>query len=115
MSKNDESVNVFDPTGMFRSMRDASMDHWAKMMSQVVNSEAYSQAQGEMLDAWLRSSAPFQKAMQDAMKDSLARLELPSRDDVARLAERFTNVEMRLDDIEAKLDELLKRQGHPQG
>ena len=33
---------------------------------------------------------------------------MPSRDDVTRLAERLTNVEMRLDDLDAKLDDILR-------
>lgn len=111
MSDKNETPNVFDPTGMLKGLRDAGMGNWAKAMSEVVNSDSYSQAQGEMLDAWLASSAPFQKTMQDAMKQSLVGLQLPTRDDVVGLAERLTNIEMRLDDIEAKLDEQLKRQG----
>jgi hypothetical protein len=111
MSDKKETVNMFDPTGMLKGLRDAGMENWAKMMTEVVNSDTYSSAQGEMLDGWLATSAPFQKAMENAMKQSLASLQLPSRDDVTRLAERFTNIEMRLDDIEAKLDESLKRQG----
>ena len=86
------------------------MDNWAKMMSEVVSSDSYAQAQGEMLDSWLAASGPFKLAMEEAMKQSLSGMQLPTREDVTRLAERLTNIEMRLDDMEAKLDETLKRQ-----
>ena len=33
MSENNDKFNVFDPTGMMKTMRDASMDNWAKMMT----------------------------------------------------------------------------------
>ena len=89
-------------------MRDASMDDWAKMMTGLVNSDAYAEANAEMLDAWLSSSAPFRKSMETAVNQALAALNLPSRDDITRLAERLTNIEMRLDDMEAKLDESLR-------
>ena len=36
------------------------------------------------------------------MTQTLANLNLPSRDDVTRLAERLTNIEMRLDDLDAQ-------------
>ena len=64
-----------------------------------------------MLNAWLSSSAPFRKSMETAVNQSLAALNLASRDDITRLAGRLTNIEMRLDDMEAKLDESLRQQG----
>jgi hypothetical protein len=100
-----EETNPFDPTGMFKSMRDAGMDAWSKMMIQMVNSEAYAQASGAMLDAWLTTSAPFRKVIESTMTQVLAQLNMPTRADVTSIAERLTNIEMRLDDLEAKIDE----------
>src|SRR5262245_4020592 len=104
MSQKPETPHPFDPTGMLKSMRDAGMDAWSKMMIQLVNSEAYAQATGTMLDAWLTTSAPFRKAIESTMTQVLAQLNMPTRTDVIGLAERLTNIEMRLDDLEAKLD-----------
>jgi hypothetical protein len=100
-----EDINPFDPTGMFKNMRDAGMDAWAKMMVQLVNSEAYAKANSTMLDTWLSSSAPFRKALESTMTQVLTQLNMPTRADVTGLGERLTNIEMRLDDLEAKLDE----------
>ena len=61
MSQNNDEIDPFDPTGMFRSMRDANMDAWSKMMIQLVNTDAYAEATGKMLDSWLSTSAPFRK------------------------------------------------------
>ncbi len=108
MSDND-SFDMFDPTGMVKSMRDAGLDAYAKMMTELVNTEAYAAAQGAMLDAWLANSGPFRKAMENAMSQTMANLNLPTRDDITRLAERLTNIEMRLDDMDAKLDETLQK------
>ena len=113
MSQNNETFNPFDPTGMFKSMRDANMDAWSKMMIQLVNTDAYAKATGAMLDAWLTTSAPFRKALETAMTQVLTNLNMPTRADVISLAERLTNIEMRLDDLEAKLDESLR--APPQG
>ena len=109
--KTHDKFNVFDPTGMMKTMRDAGMDNWAKMMTGLVNSDAYAEANAEMLNAWLSSSAPFRKSMETAVNQSLSVLNLASRDDITRLASRFTNIEMRLDDMEAKLDESLRQKG----
>jgi hypothetical protein len=105
MSDKAETFNPFDPTGMLKTMRDSSMDAWSKMMIQVVNTEAYAQGTATMLDAWLSSSAPFRKAIEMAMTQVLINLNMPTRADVISLADRLTNIEMRLDDLEAKLDE----------
>ena len=104
---NSNSFNPFDPTGMLKDMRDANMDAWAKMMVEFVNTEAYAESTGAMLDAWLTTSGPLRKALEKSMSKTLAELNLPSRDDISRLAERLTHIEMRLDDMEAQIDEAL--------
>ena len=78
MSQNNDTFNPFDPTGMFKSMRDANMDAWSKMMIQLVNTDAYAQATGTMLDAWLTTSAPFRKALETAMTQVLTNLNMPT-------------------------------------
>ena len=105
MTETNDAYDPFDPTGLFKEMRSAGMESWSKMMIQLVNSDAYAKATGVMLDAWLTNSAPFAKAMEAAMAQALVNLNMPTRADVTRLAERLTNIEVRLDDLEAKLDE----------
>jgi hypothetical protein len=106
MSESNDHFNPFDPTGMFKGMRDANMDAWSKMMQQLVHSDAYAQATATMLDSWLTTSIPFRKALEMAMTQSLTSLNMPTRTDVISLAERLTNIEMRLDDLDAKLEEV---------
>jgi hypothetical protein len=105
MAEKNETFDPFDPTGLFRTMRDSNMDAWSKMMIQLVNTDAYSKATGTMLDAWLSSSAPFRKVFETVMTQVLTNCNMPTRTDVIRLAERLINIETRLDDLEAKLDE----------
>jgi hypothetical protein len=106
--ENNGNFNPFDPTGMLKTIRDANMETWSKMMIESVNTDAYARVTGEMLDAYLSKSTPFQKAIETAMTRALGNLNMPSRAEVISLAERLTNIEMRLDDIEAKLDECLR-------
>jgi hypothetical protein len=108
MSQDNDGFNPFDPTGMLKSIRDNSMDAWSKMMIQVVNTDAYAKATAAMLDAWLGSSLPFRKALESALTQALAAANVPSRADVISMAERLTHIEMRLDDLEAKVDEALR-------
>lgn len=104
----DEASNKrFDPMEPWRGMRDAYLDAWSKSMVDMVNTEAYAQATGAMLDTYLTVSAPFREAVEKAMLKTLEQLAMPSRADVVSIAERMTNIEMRLDDMDAKLDAIL--------
>jgi len=105
MSQRSDEQQAFDPFGPWKNMRDTGMDAWSKMMVQLVNTEAYAQATSTMLDTWLTSSAPFRKAVESAMTQVYTQLNMPMRSDVTGLGERLTHIEMRLDDLEAKLDE----------
>ena len=86
-----------------KGMRDAWMENWSKMMLQFVNSEEYVKANNAMLDSWLSGSAPFRKAIENTMSQVLTQLNMPTRNDVTSIAERITNIELRLDDMEAQL------------
>jgi hypothetical protein len=93
----------FDPLEPFREMRDAYLDAMAKTMVEAVNTDAYAKATGAMLDNTLTISNPFKEAMEKSMLQVLQQLSLPSRQDILSLSERFTNIEMRLDDMDASL------------
>ena len=98
----------YDPTEPFRAMRDAYLGAVAKTMTEAVNTEAYAQATGSMLDSYLTLTGPAKDALDRSMLQALEQLSLPSRADLLSLAERFTNMEMRIDDMDAKLDQLLQ-------
>jgi hypothetical protein len=104
-----EKTKPKDPIEMFRGMRDAYLDSMAKAMVDVVNTEGYAEATGAMLNNSLTMTAPFREAMEKSMQQVLQQLSLPSRLDIVALSERFTNQEMRLDDIDAKLDRIEKQ------
>jgi hypothetical protein len=112
MSESQEKTSpTYDPFESFRAMRDTYLDAMAKAMVEAVNTEAYAQATGTMLEGYLSAVAPFREALDKSMLQALQQMELPSRQEVAALAERFTNVEMRLDDMDAKLDAIQKMLG----
>jgi hypothetical protein len=103
------SSKPFDPFEQFRSMRDAYLDSMAKLMVEAVNTEGYAQATGAALESSLTFSAPLREAMEKSMLQVLQQLSMPSRQDFTALADRFTNLEMRLDDMDVKLDRIEKQ------
>jgi polyhydroxyalkanoic acid synthase PhaR subunit len=101
-----EPTNPFDPFEAWRKMQEANMDAWSKSMVQAVNTESYAKATGALLDAYLAASGPFREALEKTMRQALQQLSIPTRDDFISLAERMTNIELRLDDMDAKLDRI---------
>ena len=45
--------------------------------------------------------------MGELMEQSMQQLSMPTRKEILSIAERMTNIEMRLDDMESKVDEVL--------
>src|ERR1035438_8296932 len=105
-----QSANTSDSRDAFdglREMRDAYLNVMSKAMIDLVNSDAYTKSTGDMLEGYLAWATPFRETLDSWMRQTLEQMSLPSRQEVAALAERFTHIEMRLDDLDAKLDSKL--------
>jgi hypothetical protein len=109
MANDPTLTNPFDPFGTWRTTRDAYVETWSKTMLDLVKSEAYSDTTSRFLDSYLSMSAPIRKLLESTMTQVLGQLNMPNRGDVISLAERMTNIEMRLDDLDAKLDAFLRQ------
>ena len=96
----------FDAMDPWRNMRDLYLETWARAAVEMVNTDAYAEASGAMLNNYLTFSAPFGEALEKCMLKALEQFAMPSRAEVLSIAERMTNIEIRLDDLDAKLDEI---------
>ena len=106
MSQPNDIPNPFDPLGFWRTTQNASLEAWSKTMIELVNTEAYAEATGRLLDSYLAASVPMRRAVEQAMTQVLGQINMPSRAEVLSIAERMTNIEMRLDDLDARFDDL---------
>lgn len=106
MSQPNDIPNPFDPLGFWRTTQNASLDAWSKAMIELVNTEAYAEATGRLLDPYLAASVPMRKAVEQAMSQTLGQINMPTRAEVLSIAERMTNIEMRLDDLDARFDDV---------
>lgn len=108
MTVGQQNNKANDPLAAHREIRDKYLGGLSKVMIDAVNSEQYAQATGAWLDGMLTLSTPVREALDKAMVLALEQFSLPSRQQVASLAERLTHVEMHLDDIDAKLDRIIE-------
>jgi hypothetical protein len=108
MSEAKTGADPQDLMEKMRELRDAYLETWSKHLIETVNSEGYAEASGATLNSYLNASGPFKEPTAQAMLRTLQQLHMPSSADFAGLAGRFTNVEMQLDNIDAKLDRMEK-------
>jgi len=80
---------------------------WAAPMSQMVSSKPVADAMAQQMETALTATGFMRRQMTEMMEQTLQQMNLPSRKELLSLAERFTAFEMRLDDMEAKLDQVL--------
>lgn len=97
----------FDPLAMWKQFQDASLKAWSQTMSELVTSEEYAKTVGQAADEFTRTSQPLQQQFEQMMAQYLQQMNLPSQSEMVSLAERLTGIEIRLDDLDAKMDELL--------
>ncbi|OGO42123.1 MAG: hypothetical protein A2Z04_02540 [Chloroflexi bacterium RBG_16_57_9] len=106
--KKSEEKPEFDPFAPWRSFRDSSLESWSKVMAEAVGTEAFAESLGKMLNSYLETSAPMQKIVEQYMEAYLKQMNMPSRSEVISIAERLTHLELRLDDLDAKVDQILE-------
>jgi hypothetical protein len=98
MSKNDSPANL-DPMKAWRDWFVKNERDWSESLTNIIKSEAVSNALGEELKAQLYQQQAFSKSMAEPM----ARMNLPTRDDLMALGERLGQLEDAVARVEALL------------
>lgn len=102
-----EPPKTNDPFSQMLQFYDDWTKTWAGAMSQMVSSKPVADAMAQQMETNLGAIGLMRRQMGEMMEQTLQQMNLPSRKEVLGLAERLTQIEMRLDDLEAKLDEAL--------
>ncbi|MBX3166704.1 MAG: hypothetical protein KF760_04800 [Candidatus Eremiobacteraeota bacterium] len=91
-----------DLEAMTRQWQEIMLDGWSKATKQVVGSDSFAAASSSYMD-WALS---WQKQMRSNTGQFLDSLEFPKRSDIARISKQVTAVEMRIADLEDRLDKM---------
>jgi polyhydroxyalkanoate synthesis regulator phasin len=96
-----------DPFSQMVQFYDDWTKTWAGAASEMVSNKSFADSMAQQLESTLSTTQLMRRQMSEIMETSLQQMSLPTRKEVVSIAERMTNIEMRLDDMEAKLDEVL--------
>jgi hypothetical protein len=91
-----------NPFEAFKAAYDQAAESWSKSMEQVLSSEDFAAAAGRMVARY----ADAQEALRQAAEATSDQLHLPTKDDLARVAELVLNLERKIDAATDKLFEL---------
>ncbi|MBN1811672.1 MAG: hypothetical protein JXA14_07545 [Anaerolineae bacterium] len=96
-----------DPFSQWVDFWDNWAKSWSAAMSDTVTSKSFADSMGQQMESSLESMGLVRRQVNGMMEQYLKQMSLPSRGEVISMAERLTRVEMALDDLDAKLDEVL--------
>lgn len=109
MSEETSNKAGTDPFTQWISFWDDWAKSWSSAMSETVTSKGFADSMAQQMEGGLDAMALMRRQMQGMMEQTLRQMSLPTRDEVIGLAERLTRIEMAIDDLDAKLDQVLDR------
>ncbi|MFQ5801492.1 MAG: hypothetical protein ACE5JQ_01185 [Candidatus Methylomirabilales bacterium] len=86
---------------------DQGVEAWSKALEKAMASETFASAFGKYLDQYIGAVGPMQKEMKKASEAYLRALGLPSRTQIAEMTSQISWVETRIEELEAKIEQVL--------
>ena len=100
MSEQSHSNDPKEVFAMWRQLYDANEKVWSKASGEFMDTPAFAQWQGKMLETFLG----FQKAWKESATTQLEAANIATRDDLVRLGELIVGLEEKVDQIVDRLD-----------
>ena len=100
MTKTEEAGRGPDPYETWRQLYEANERAWSTALEQAMSSPEFSESSGKMLETMLAA----QKSVRDNMRTYLETMNVPTREDVARLGELVIGLEEKIDQVADRLD-----------
>jgi hypothetical protein len=100
MTKTQEAEPTTDPFEVWRGMYDASEKAWSTALEQAMGTPEFGESSGKLLETMLAA----QKSVRSGMRSYLEAMNVPTREDIARLGELVTGLEEKIDQVADRLD-----------
>ena len=88
-----------DPFELWRQIYETNERAWNAVLERTVNNPAFAESSGKILETFLAA----QKTVRDNMKSYLEGINLPTREDIARLGELIVALEEKVDQLDDRL------------
>ncbi len=88
-----------DPFELWRQIYETNERAWNAVLERTVNNPAFAESSGKILETFLSA----QKTVRDNMKTYLEGINLPTREDIARLGELIVSLEEKVDQLDDRL------------
>jgi polyhydroxyalkanoic acid synthase PhaR subunit len=100
MTKTEETTQETDAFGVWRQLYDANEKAWTTALEQAMGTSEFGESSGRLLETMLAA----QKSVRDNMRAYLETMNVPTREDIARLGELVIGLEEKSDQIADRLD-----------
>lgn len=100
MSETSQQPDQKELFALWRQLYDANEQVWSKASGEFMDTPAFAQWQGKMLETFLG----FQKAWKESTTAQLEAANIATRDDVVRLGELIVGLEEKVDQLADRLD-----------
>jgi len=100
MTKTEGAGPSADPFEVWREMYDANERAWSTALEEAMRSPEYDEASGKMLETMLAA----QKSIRNNMRTYLETMNVPTREDIARLGELVIGLEEKIDQLADRFD-----------
>jgi polyhydroxyalkanoic acid synthase PhaR subunit len=100
MTKPDEPAGPTDPFELWRQLYDTNEKAWSAALEQAMGSPEFGESSGKLLETMLAA----QKSVRDNMRTYLETMNVPTREDIARLGELVVGLEEKIDQLGDRLD-----------
>src|SRR5205814_7699708 len=88
-----------DPFELWRQIYETNERAWNAVLERTVNKPAFAESSGKILETFLSA----QKTVRDNMRQYLEQINLPTREDIARLGELVVALEEKVDQLDDRL------------
>src|ERR671926_1305467 len=100
MSSTDPSARrPQDPFELWRQIYETNERAWNAVLERTVNNPAFAESSGKILETFLSA----QKTVRDNMRMYLEQINLPTREDIARLGELIVSLEEKVDQLDDRM------------
>ncbi len=100
MTKTEGTSRATDPFETWRELYDRNERAWSAALEEAMGSPEFGELSGRMLETMLAA----QKSVRDNMRTYLESMNVPTREDIARLGELVVGLEEKVDQVIDRLD-----------